>query len=507
MSKFLRGTFLPLALVIALGVILFLSDEVLSSPLRKGRIKTASPYTREAEHDRVTDLPGAPSFSFGMFSGYVTVDESAGRSLFYAFVESQNDPAKDPLVLWLNGGPGCSSLGGGFLSELGPFFPSPTGAKLVPNKYSWNRLANMLFVESPAFVGFSYSNHSEDIVVGDQRTAADMRLFLINFLRRFPQYKDRELYLSGESYGGHYLPTLAWAIHQGNQDVLSPRINLKGFLVGNAWTDASIDNEGALDFWWAHAMVSDESLTSIKKLCDFSIIGPLAMYKKQASLSRAHHLAGISPRSPAPHHPYLQYSTGNDACDDALNRAFAEQGDIDIYDIYTDVCVSERAAKEEDGEEGTYNPCIDNAVQRYLNLPAVQAALHANQTRKLPGIWMDCSSAIQYSREDLLSSMIPIYEKLLETDLKILVYSGDVDGIVPVVGSRRWVASLKRPVVQSWRAWMSEDGQVGGHIVEYDKLTLMTVRNAGHMVPYTQPLRAFELFKAYLDTLPSPSTS
>ena len=55
------------------------------------------------------------------------------------FVESARSPENDPLVLWLNGGPGCSSLGGGFLAELGPFYPTPGGEKLIPNKFAWNR--------------------------------------------------------------------------------------------------------------------------------------------------------------------------------------------------------------------------------------------------------------------------------------------------------------------------------------------------------------------------------
>ena len=64
-------------------------------------------------------------------------------------------------------GPGCSSLAGGFLSELGPFYPTTDGAALQGNKYSWTQAANVIFLESPAFVGFSYSNTSSDGNVGE----------------------------------------------------------------------------------------------------------------------------------------------------------------------------------------------------------------------------------------------------------------------------------------------------------------------------------------------------
>lgn len=101
-------------------------------------------------------LPGQPPVSFQQYSGYVTVDENQDRTLFYYFVEAESDPASKPLVLWLNGGPGCSSFGIGAFSENGPFRPRG-GGLLVRNDYSWNKEANMLYLESPAGVGFSYS--------------------------------------------------------------------------------------------------------------------------------------------------------------------------------------------------------------------------------------------------------------------------------------------------------------------------------------------------------------
>ncbi|KAJ6700156.1 SERINE PROTEASE FAMILY S10 SERINE CARBOXYPEPTIDASE [Salix purpurea] len=97
-----------------------------------------------------------PPVSFQQFSGYITVDEKQRRSLFYYFVEAETSPASKPLVLWLNGGPGCSSVGAGAFVEHGPFRPT-TGNSLVRNEYSWNKEANMLYLESPAGVGFSYS--------------------------------------------------------------------------------------------------------------------------------------------------------------------------------------------------------------------------------------------------------------------------------------------------------------------------------------------------------------
>ena len=102
---------------------------------------------------------------------YIVVDEGAKRRLFYVLAEAEDDHDSAPLVLWLNGGPGCSSLAGGLLSELGPFYPTPNGTALITNPYRWSKHANVVFLESPAFVGFSTSADEADLEVGDDRTA------------------------------------------------------------------------------------------------------------------------------------------------------------------------------------------------------------------------------------------------------------------------------------------------------------------------------------------------
>ncbi|KAI7993098.1 Serine carboxypeptidase-like 45 [Camellia lanceoleosa] len=107
------------------------------------------------EADKIMVLPGQPQVSFQQFGGYITVDEQQDRALFYYFAEAETDPSSKPLVLWLNGGPGCSSIGVGAFCEHGPF--KQTEHVLAKTDYSWNKEANMLYLESPAGVGFFYS--------------------------------------------------------------------------------------------------------------------------------------------------------------------------------------------------------------------------------------------------------------------------------------------------------------------------------------------------------------
>ncbi|XP_020245075.1 serine carboxypeptidase-like 45 [Asparagus officinalis] len=124
------------------------------------------------------------------------------RSIFYYFAEAKADSSSNPLVLWLNG------VGVGAFSENGSFRPS--GKILVRNEFSWNREANMLYLETPAGVGFSYSsNDSYYAGVYDKMTGRDNLVFACHWLKKFPQYKYRDLYISRESYAGQYIPQLA----------------------------------------------------------------------------------------------------------------------------------------------------------------------------------------------------------------------------------------------------------------------------------------------------------
>ena len=131
-------------------------------------------------------------------------DNKHERNLFYWFVESQHNPDKDPVIFWTNGGPGCSGLYA-WGNEHGPFHISGDGI-LSENPFSWNKVANILYVEQPAGVGFSYSKRNKDYKTGDKQAASDNYQLIRLFLERFPDKQSNDFYISSESYGGHYIP-------------------------------------------------------------------------------------------------------------------------------------------------------------------------------------------------------------------------------------------------------------------------------------------------------------
>ena len=155
------------------------------------------------EADRVTSLPGVnETLPFGVFSGYLDINATTGKRFHYYFVESQTSPSSDPLVRWLSGGPGCSSVGGGGFEETGPLLPDANG-NLQLNPFAWNRNANMVYIDSPTGVGWSYSKTKSDYTNGDASTAADNYVAIAKFLEKFPQFENRDFYLTGESYVCH----------------------------------------------------------------------------------------------------------------------------------------------------------------------------------------------------------------------------------------------------------------------------------------------------------------
>eukprot|EP01084_Bolivina_argentea_P313985 543808_1 len=168
--------------------------------------------------DRIQHLPGLNfNVSYDQYSGYL--DLNNGHHLFYWLTQSQHDPDNDPLVLWLNGGPGCSSLYGLFY-ELGPFHVNENGSLYDTSKYSWNNNANILFLETPICVGFSYQDNTENnCTMNDNSTADDNYNAILKFLDKFPVYKSNDFYITGESYAGYYIPTLTLRILQGNANI------------------------------------------------------------------------------------------------------------------------------------------------------------------------------------------------------------------------------------------------------------------------------------------------
>jgi serine carboxypeptidase-like clade I len=200
------------------------------------------------EADEIKKMPGwSKPLPSKQFSGFIHVPNGPGGQdihMHYNFIESQGSPTSDPLTLWQQGGPGSSGFGFGYMAELGPFHLSDesmanAGADGIPalwqNPYSWDTLSNVLILEHPPGTGFSYCADPNGTVVtckwNDETQAEAFLMEIEGWFELFPEYKDHEFYLTGESYAGLLLPNLM------NQIATKPNsINLKAAAIGNGCT-------------------------------------------------------------------------------------------------------------------------------------------------------------------------------------------------------------------------------------------------------------------------------
>ena len=237
-------------------------------------VRASITYTGAALQDQVdwATLPGTekilPDLTFNAFSGYLSVDgeEVKSKKLHYWLVESQSAmPESDPVAFWTNGGPGCSGMLG-MMTEHGPLKMMENG-ELTLNPYSHTLLSNILFVEQPVGVGFSYSEYVSDYNSSDATAATDNYNLLLAFMERFPHFVSSDLYITSESYGGHYMPTLAREILTQNDIGVNPTLTFKGFLVGNPYVSFYSGVGSMLDTFWYRSLVAQPVWESFQEHC------------------------------------------------------------------------------------------------------------------------------------------------------------------------------------------------------------------------------------------------
>ncbi|KAM4622617.1 lysosomal protective protein-like isoform 2-T2 [Discoglossus pictus] len=434
--------------------------------------------------DEIQHLPGLHNQpSFRHYSGYLHVE--GGKHLHYWFVESQKDPRSSPVILWLNGGPGCSSLDG-LLTEHGPYLVQSDGSTLEYNPYSWNKITNVIYLESPVGVGFSYSDDN-NYVTNDTEVTQVNYLALKEFFSLFSEFRENDFYIMGESYGGIYVPTLAVKVSQ------DPSINLKGIAVGNGISSYDMDFNSELYFLYYHGIMDTELFLKLQSCC---------LKDRNCDLDKYTSLT----------------------CWFSLLKAKRSSRGLNMYNIYKS-CAQETTEniREKDDHITMYKsgflyrdfdshfreklkggmPCIDStAATTYLNTPKVRLSLHIT-SKASP--WELCNDNVfrKYGRE--VSSVEKQYLELLKKKFRILNYSGDVDMACNFMGNDWFVDSLNLELQDSHRPWFYHEGdqeQIGGFVRQFTNLTILTIKGAGHMAPADKPDAVYAMFSRFIQNKP-----
>lgn len=424
--------------------------------------------------DLITSLPGWNGpLPTRQYSGFFNISDNT-KHVHYMFVESELGSSA-PVVLWLNGGPGASSIGYGYFTELGPFYLSDDSIvnttdvpQLFRNEYAWSKLAHLLFFEHPSSVGFSYCD--SPCSWNDESQVDASYEALTVFLREFPEYAQNDLYIMGESYAGIYVPTLVERIYHNPAN-----IPLRGFAVGNGCigkdVEAAIDTPNRVEFFYGHGLYSRALYASIQATCD-----DLA-------------------------HP-------NAACLALLQRMSDEIGSYYVYNIY-DTCGDDQVTfmqQHQLGADGALRsaafpsyPCgMERVTTAWMNRPDVRAALHVPDAQFYGHAWTP-ESPINYTRTR--ASLLDVYPTLL-AKYRTLIYNGDVDACIPYIGNEQWTAGLGLATARPWHPWVV-DKQVAGYATRYasNNFTFLTVKGAGHMVPQYKAPQALDMLRRFLNNL------
>ncbi|CAO0801662.1 unnamed protein product [Mucor circinelloides] len=411
-------------------------------------------------------------------SGYL--DVGSDKHFFFWFFESRDKPKEDPVVLWLNGGPGCSSLTGLFM-ELGPCTVNEEGNDTVINKYSWNEKANVIFLDQPLNVGYS---HGSGGASNTDAAAKDVYAFLQLFFKEFPQYADLDFHISGESYAGHYIPAIGGVINDNNKghfkslELLKKKhtladINLKSLLIGNGLTD------------------------------------PLVQYKYYAQMACDNSYGPVLDRATCDN-----MEASFPACERLIQNCYDSQNVFSCLPAAMK-CNKDQISPYQQTGMNPYdvrekckggNLCYDilESVQKYLNIPAVKEEVGA-ETDKYESCNMQINFRFQMAG-DWMRPYVNEVPKLLEDDIKILIYAGDADFICNWMGNKAWTIQLPWSGHEEFSnandtEWYSDiAGKQAGELRKTDdgRFAFLRVFGAGHMVPYDQPESGLDMLQQWV---------
>lgn len=456
------------------------------------------------EADLVTQIPGFNTTSFKVYSGYVTVPGPFKQnpydelSIHYQFHLSQNDPTKDPIATWHQGGPGGSSFLG-LYTEMGYFQVSDRGEWV--DEYAWNRVSNMLYFDSPAGsndpIGFSTCS-KDGKVQGtchwDDKSQAEAYAHTLGaFFKAFPEFSSNDLYLTGESYAGQYVPNIANYI-LNNPGVVN---NLKGFAVGNAcWGgDATTvqcngpnSEKNDMDLFYGKGLVSTKLRDQTYADCGWNGGAKKAIKCEEDVLAMD--------KQVGPHNVYNIYDNCPGAAEweakSGRTTGFARKfmrDNLHNQDVHAELAAL----------SGGYPwPCGgEDDIKTFLSRDDVRAALHLGK----PGV-------SRFSYKSSGPASITLYPFLVK-HLRVLIYNGDADSCVPYTGNEEWTTGLAAQGVvnekEAWRPWFAAGESVpAGYVTSYTvtnstmDFSFLTIRLAGHMVPTFQPAASFSFYSRFL---------
>ncbi|KAH6789227.1 serine carboxypeptidase-like 50 [Perilla frutescens var. frutescens] len=381
-------------------------------------------------------------------SGYLTVSSTTGSAIFYTFYEAQNSYNKasnshTPIVIWLQGGPGCSSMLANFY-ELGPWLVKQD-LSLGPNPGSWNTIFGLLFLDNPIGSGFSIAASPEEIPRNQHDVAKHLYIAIKNFIGLDSSFKTRPVYITGESYAGKYVPAIGYYILKKNPSLpVESRVNLAGVAIGNGLTDPQFQVATHAVNAYNLGLINEKQKALLEEIQSEAVD-----YVRQGNWSKA-----------------------TDARTRVLNTLTNMTGLATLYDFTRLI------------------PYQDDLVGEFLNNVEAKRALGANESL----VFELCSDVVgEVLSADVMKSVRYMVDFLVK-NTRVLLYQGQCDLRDGVVSNLAWMKKMEWDAIDEFldaerKVWKVE-GKLAGYVQKWKSLSHVVVMNAGHLVPTDQPLNS-----------------
>ena len=413
-----------------------------------------TPYIESGHIDQARNLSRVdlqPGYAYPSYSGYFTVNKTHESNLFFWFFPAQSGNTSAPLVVWLQGGPGSSSLFGLF-AEQGPIMVDKQQT-LHGSNITWNSKYHLLYIDQPVGTGYSFTKSEQGYVRDEDEVARDLYSMLTQFFQVFPEYVPSPFYVTGESYGGKYVPAIVYKVHMENPSA-KVKINLKGMAIG----DGMIDPYNEWD--WGPVMYQ------------FGLIDERQLEYVNLQTALARNAIRLGQYS-------LAYDIFGSLFDDFYSNA---TGLNDVYNyILTDLPEA----------FGYYVPWVTASDNR--------RKIHVGNLTYNDGERVRTGLA-----NDVMQTIVGKVS-VIANNYKVLIYNGLLDVIIATSLTMDWLDKLEWQYANELRGaerkvWKvkDDDREVAGYIKQAHSFFVAWVRNAGHMVPADQPRAAFDLIDRFI---------
>ncbi|RMZ69890.1 carboxypeptidase cpd [Pyrenophora seminiperda CCB06] len=431
------------------------------------------------------------------YAGLLPISDKANETseLYFWFFPSENKDADDEITIWLNGGPGCSSLEG-FLQENGPIsWQYGSGPGPVYNPWNWANLTNMVWVEQPVGTGFT---QGKPTATSQEEIAADFLGFFKNFVKTFG-LENRKVYITGESYAGRYVPYIADAMLSAND---SCYYDVKGvmFYDPSIAPDVLLDEIPSVPFvdkWAGLFNLNETFMANIHERAD--ACGYTEYMEKYLT---------FPPPSKLPM-PTKDSQTPNCSIwNDIVNAVMLTNPCFDVYAVATTCPL----LWDPLGFPGSFD-YLPPGTDIYFNRTDVQKAINAPIQP-----WAECSSGV-LDTDTSPQSSYEVIPRIIDALDRTIIAHGELDfillynGTLMAIQNMTWggMQGFQKPPTDDFyvpyhtdmsQTSLSAKGVMGKTITER-KLTYVQQALSGHMVPQYQPSSAYRQLEFLLGRVES----